>query len=151
MKKFVFPLDNVLKYKERVADQEKEILSRLRNSQQRLDQELQALAEKFSQAGADFARKSAAGISIPEMTVSRSYLLELETLIDEKRAALQKAEQAVAAQIRALVAISQEQKSMEMLKSKHLVRYQAQVMKNEEIFIEEFVVNAQQREEGNGL
>lgn len=151
MKKFVFPLDNVLKFKERMADHEKDILNRMRFQLHKIELEIAALQEKYSLSKLSFAKKSAVGITVPEMLVCYSYLKELETEIEKKDLCRQAAELEIAGQMKILIGLTQEQKSMETLKDKQFERYQAQVMKAEEIFIEEFVANGQIRDEGNGL
>ena len=151
MKKFVFPLNTVLKFKERMAEHEKNLLNRLRLQMQIIAGELTALQEKYHLSKMSYAEKSAAGISVPELILCHAYLKELETEIDAKTILHQEAELAVDKQMKILIAISQEQKSMEILKDKQFGRYQAQLMKEEEIFIEEFVTNGQISAEGNGL
>ena len=139
MKKFRFPLDTVLSYKQQVLDalrgEHAAILAEVHTQEEWVEhhwQEYRAYIEEYRQ-------RSAEGLVMTEALMYQTGLRSIEREIQretEKLDALRAKEEAKRAEV---VEAKKETSSIEKLREKKLDAYHKEEAKSEEIFIEEFV------------
>lgn len=141
MKKFNFPLDTVLNYKDQILDNLKsehaQILARVAQQENKIN----LLDNQKNAASTRFKEEVQTGISINAMREYETYITHMEkkilteqgVLLTLKRKEEQKRSQVVEAR--------KEKASIEKLKEKKLTLYNKEVQHSEELFIEEFVSN----------
>lgn len=139
MKKFKFPLDTVLSYKQQVLDalrgEHAAILAEVRTQEdwvEHLWQQYRAYSEEYRQ-------RTETGLLVTEALMYQTGLRSIELEIQretEKLDALRAKEEEKRAQV---VEAKKDTSSIEKLREKKLDAYQKEAAKSEEIFIEEFV------------
>ena len=150
MKKFRFPLDTVLSYKQQVLDalrgEHAAILAEVHTQEEWVEhlwQEYRAYSEEYRQ-------RSAEGLVMTEALMYQSGLRSIEREIQretEKLDALRAKEEAKRAEV---VEAKKETSSIEKLREKKLDAYHKEEAKSEEIFIEEFVSTMRVVSQANG-
>lgn len=145
MKRFEFSLNKLMGYKKQVLDREKNNLAHLRRQQQQYIDEKNALEEKLRRSNREFIEKSAAGMTIMQVTTFKGYHSSLHSQIKELEASIEKMEERVQRQLGVVVEATKEVSSLEKLEDKQLEEYNFQAAKAEERFIEEYVNNASYR------
>ena len=150
MKKFRFPLDTVLSYKQQVLDalrgEHAAILAEVHTQEEwveHLGQEYRAYSEEYRQ-------RSAEGLVMTEALMYQTGLRSIEREIQretEKLDALRAKEEAKRAEV---VEAKKETSSIEKLREKKLDAYHKEEAKSEEIFIEEFVSTMRVVSQANG-
>ena len=150
MKKFRFPLDTVLSYKQQVLDalrgEHAAILAEVHTQEdwvEHLWQEYRAYSEEYRQ-------RSAEGLVMTEALMYQTGLRSIEREIQretEKLDALRAKEEAKRAEV---VEAKKETSSIEKLREKKLDAYHKEEAKSEEIFIEEFVSTMRVVSQANG-
>ena len=139
MKKFQFPLDTVLDYKQQVLSslqtEHGAILAQLRQQ----EEILAGLEEQYYQADAQFTQRKMEGINIADALSFEQYLRAMEhKLNQENRRLLQIMEQEEAKR-REVVSAKQDTTSIEKLRERKLELYRKEVQKSEEAALEDFV------------
>ncbi|MBD5147358.1 MAG: flagellar export protein FliJ [Oscillibacter sp.] len=139
MKKFKFPLDTVLSYKQQVLDairgEHAAILAEVRAQEEWVEhlwQEYRAYSEEYRQ-------RTETGLMVTEALMYQTGLRSIEQEIQretEKLDALRAKEEEKRAQV---VEAKKDTSSIEKLREKKLDAYQKDAAKSEEQFIEEFV------------
>ena len=143
MKKFNFPLNTVLSYKQQHLDflqtEHAAILEKMRTAEQRLA----ALNARYRAEQLEYREKSSMGMSITEAKFWESAFRAMER--DIRAAEIQLEEQRKCAEDKRLevVEAKKETMSIEKLKAKKRAAYQKAEAKDEEIFIDEFVSSTQ--------
>ncbi|WP_312700046.1 flagellar export protein FliJ [Sedimentibacter sp.] len=141
MKKFSFSLQKILEIKEQVLDNLKIEMGNLNRDLDTAEQQIKKLKSEFKQLNEELNGKCAVSVSVGEMTYYKMYmnnvLKQTEKKEEEKNIILKKIE----AKRHEIVNANMEISSLEKLKEKELEKYNKEVMKREEIFIEEFVSN----------
>ena len=145
MKRFEFSLNKLMGYKKQVLDREKNNLAHLRRQQQQYMDEKRALEETLRRSNQEFLEKSAAGMSIIQVTTFKGYHSSLSAQIKELEASIAKMEERVQKQLGVVIEATKEVSSLEKLEDKQLEEYNFKVAKAEEQFIEEYVTNASYR------
>ena len=150
MKKFRFPLDTVLSYKQQVLDalrgEHAAILAEVHTQEEWVEhlwQEYRAYSEEYRQ-------RSAEGLVMSEALMYQTGLRSIEREIQretEKLDALRAKEEAKRAEV---VEAKKETSSIEKLREKKLDAYHKEEAKSEEIFIEEFVSTMRVVSQANG-
>ncbi len=150
MKKFRFPLDTVLSYKQQVLDalrgEHAAILAEVHTQEECVEhlwQEYRAYSEEYRQ-------RSAEGLVMTEALMYQTGLRSIEREIQretEKLDALRAKEEAKRAEV---VEAKKETSSIEKLREKKLDAYHKEEAKSEEIFIEEFVSTMRVVSQANG-
>ena len=139
MKKFSFSLQKILEIKEQVLDNLKIEMGNLNRDLDTADQQIRKLKAEFKQLNEELNGKCAVSVSVGEMTYYKMYmnnvLKQTEKKEEEKNIILKKIE----AKRHEIVNANMEISSLEKLKEKELEKYNKEVTKREEIFIEEFV------------
>ncbi len=141
MKKFSFPLDTVLNYKDQVLDNLKsehaQILSRVAQQENKI----KSMNDLRNVACVRFREEAQTGISINTMREYETYIIHMEKKILTEHgvlATLKKKEEQKRSQV---VEAKIEKSSIEKLKEKKLMLYNKEAQRSEELFIEEFVSN----------
>ena len=139
MKKFFFPLDTVLRYKEQVLDSLKgehaRILVKIRECENAIDE----LEHEQRQCGLEFQQNKMNGMKINEMHTYENYLEALGVKIRIKQDQLEKLKLREEAKRNEVVEAKKETSTLDKLKEKKREEYDKEVQKEEERFIEEFV------------
>ncbi|MDR2023916.1 MAG: flagellar export protein FliJ [Hungatella sp.] len=141
MKKFNFPLNTVLNYKDQVLDnlisQHAQILVRVAGQEKKISQ----MEEMKNSACIKLKKEKETGIAINTMREYEAYIMNIEKIIlaeQKALAVLKEKEEQKRAQV---VEARKEKASIEKLKEKKLMQYEKEVQRSEELFIEEFVSN----------
>lgn len=139
MKKFQFPLDTVLDYKQQVLSslqtEHGAILAQLRQQEEILER----LEDQYYQADQQFTQRKMEGINIADALSFEQYLRAMERKINmENRRLLQIMEQEEAKR-REVVSAKQDTTSIEKLRERKLELYRKEVQKSEEAALEDFV------------
>lgn len=139
MKKFFFPLDTVLRYKEQVLDSLKaehaRILAKIRECENAIDE----LEHEHRQCSMEFQQNKMNGMKINEIHTYENYLDSLRLKIVRKRALLARLREQEEAKRNEVVEAKKETSSIDKLKERKHFEYEKEVQKQEEHFIEEFV------------
>lgn len=141
MKKFSFTLQKILEIKEQMLDNLKIELGGLNNNLARIEASINNLKAQLQKIEKEFIEKSSVSISVGEMTyykmLTSSILKQIENKEEEKCIVLRKIE----AKRQEIISMNVEISSLEKLKEKEKDKYNKTLNRNEEIFIEEFVLN----------
>ena len=139
MKKFFFPLDTVLRYKEQVLDSLKgehaRILAKIRECENAIDE----LEHEYSLRAAEFQQNKMNGMKINEMHTYENYFDSLRLKIRRKQEQLARLREQEEIKRKEVVEAKKETSSIEKLKEKKREAYHKEEAKSEELFIEEFV------------
>ena len=145
MKRFEFSLNKLKGYKEQVLDREKNDLAHLRRQQQQYIDEKTALENKLRNSNREFVERSAAGMSVLQLTTFKGYHQSLSAQIRELEASIAKMEEKVQRQLNVVIEATKEVSSLEKLEEKQLEEYNFKAAKAEEQFIAEYVTNSTYR------
>ena len=139
MKKFFFPLDTVLSYKEQVLDglkaEHAKILAKVRECERAIEE----LEQLHYECTDEFRKNKMNGIKISEIYTYENYLESLGLKIRQKQEQLKRLMIKEEAKRNEVVEAKTETSSIDKLKEKKRQEYDKVVQKEEEQFIEEFV------------
>lgn len=139
MKKFFFPLDTVLRYKEQVLDSLKgehaRILAKIRECENAIDE----LEHEFGQCTIEFRQNKMNGMKINEMHTYENYLDSLRLKIRKRQEQLARLREQEEIKRNEVVEAKKETSSIDKLKERKRFEYDKEVQKQEELLIEEFV------------
>lgn len=139
MKKFFFPLDTVLRYKEQVLDSLKgehaRILAKIRECENAIDE----LEHEFGQCTIEFRQNKMNGMKINEMHTYENYLDSLRLKIRRRQEQLARLREQEEIKRNEVVEAKKETSSIDKLKERKRFEYDKEVQKQEELLIEEFV------------
>jgi flagellar export protein FliJ len=139
MKKFVFSLEKVLRYKRQILGMRKNELARLQAAHTELEEEITGLDREFASLNQDLAGKLKAGMDPRNMAVYKVYLAKLNSrvrvLFEQKQELLKQ----IQAKQKEIVRMNSGISGLERLRDKQYGEYMAQDRKEQEKFIEEFV------------
>lgn len=143
MKKFNFPLNTVLSYKQQRLDflqtEHAAILERVRAAEKRLA----ALNTRYREERLEYQEKCSIGMSITEAKLWESSFRALERDIRGAEAKLEEERRCAEDKRLEVVEAKKETTSIEKLKAKKKMEYQKAETKDAEIFIDEFVSSTQ--------
>lgn len=142
MKKFNFPLDTVLGYKNQVLDSLRNEHASSLNDVIKQEEHIENLQIQYAEFNQSFNEKKAIGITIIEALNYESYLRKLEAIIKQEYKKLNELKKIEEEKRNMVIEAKKETASIEKLKEKKLEQYNKEVQKNEELFIEEFVANS---------
>ena len=140
MKKFFFPLDKVLDYKEQVLDGLKAEHARILMKVRECERAIEELEQLHRDCTAEFRKNKLNGIKISEIHTYENYLEALGVKIRIKQDQLEKLKLREEAKRNEVVEAKKETSSIDKLKEKKRAEYDKTVQKEEEQLIEEFVV-----------
>lgn len=140
MKKFYFALDTVLRYKEQVLDglkaEHARILAKVRDCERAIEE----LELRHQECTEELRQNKMDGVTIREIHTYENYLEALGLQIRQKKEYLKQLRKKEEAKRNEVVEAKKETSSIDKLKEKKLDAYNKEVLKEEEQFIEEFVV-----------
>lgn len=142
MKKFKFPLDTVLNYKDQALDNLKSEHAQIIAKVGQQEKMIQLLIEKRRVACIQFQEETQNGIAVNLMREYEGYITYMQQKILAEQGILQKLKRKEEQKRAEVVEARQEVASIEKLKEKKLMQYNKDVLRSEELFIEEFVSNA---------
>ncbi|WP_124066900.1 flagellar export protein FliJ [Clostridium sp. E02] len=141
MKKFNFPLHTVLNYKEQVLDSLKSEHAQMIKKVELQEKKIQDLIEKRKQTVLCFGEDMKHGVGINMMREYESYITFMQQKILAEQGILQKLKAREEKKREEVVEARKEKASIDKLKEKKLLQYNKESMRNDELFIDEFVSN----------
>ena len=145
MKKFKFPLDSVLAYKQQVLDslqgEHAAILAQVREQEDRLE----AVWQDYRECNEEYRQRKAEGLAIVDAMLYQNGLRALEADIQRETDRLEELRKQEEAKRQEVVDAKIDTSSIEKLKEKKLDLYNKAVQKDEEKLIDEFVSSARAR------
>lgn len=139
MKKFHFSLQAMRDYRERLLDEEKGTLQRLKAERDGIEEHLRRLEEEFARLSLEMVKAQMQGTTIIELRKLSAQLDNLRLQIEEQRTLLEQAEAKVEQQMSVVVAANQEVSKLDKLEERQREEYRHQVNKVEEDRIDELV------------
>lgn len=139
MKKFVFSLDHMRDYKELVLDEERGVLSHLNAKRNALQQQIDALQQRFRELSVELRTAQQQGTTIQKI---RSYGVQLENIrlqLADLRVLLLAAEQEAEKQMAVVLAANQEVSKLDKLYDKQYEVYAQEAKKAQEQEVEELI------------
>lgn len=139
MKKFVFSLESVLRYKEETLDMLKNEMAQLQMKIRELEQEILRMKREYSDLNRTLALEMKTGVEPCGIAVYKRYFAELDRQVrklESQRAAVQRA---AAAKQSGIVKMKSDISGLEKLRESQRRDYEAQGRKEQEQMIEEFV------------
>lgn len=150
MKKFFFPLNTVLNYKEQVLESLRGEHARILMKVRDCEKEIEKLEKRHRDCVKEFEEKKKAGIAISEIKTYEGYLESLSVQIlreQEKLARLREEEEKKRNEV---IEAKKESTSIQKLKEKKQREYRLQEQKENELLVEEFVSTKSAMEKLNG-
>ncbi|WP_026892823.1 flagellar export protein FliJ [Lacrimispora aerotolerans] len=141
MKKFNFPLDTVLNYKDQTLDNLKSEHAIILAQVVQQEQTIHALSEQRMAACTRFREETHCGMTVSAMREYESYITYMQQRILYEEVTLKKLRLKEEQKRNEVVEAKKEKSSIEKLKEKKLDQYNKEVLRSEELFIEEFVSN----------
>ena len=141
MKKFNFPLNTVLNYKDQVLENLKtehaQILADIAQQERRIEE----LMGKSQSAAVRYREDTQCGVTVNIMREYERYITFIQQRIVAEQGVLLKLKKKEEQKRAEVIEAKKEKASIDKLKEKKLDQYNKEVMKSEELFIEEFVSN----------
>ncbi|MBE5978951.1 MAG: flagellar export protein FliJ [Paenibacillaceae bacterium] len=141
MKKFNFPLNTVLNYKDQVLENLKtehaQILVDIAQQERRIEE----LMEKSQSAAIRYREDTQCGVTVNIMREYERYITFIQQRIVAEQGVLLKLKKKEEQKRAEVIEAKKEKASIDKLKEKKLDQYNKEVLKSEELFIEEFVSN----------
>lgn len=141
MKKFNFPLNTVLNYKDQVLENLKtehaQILADIAQQERRIEE----LMEKSQSAAIRYREDTQCGVTVNIMREYERYITFIQQRIVAEQGVLLKIKKKEEQKRAEVIEAKKEKASIDKLKEKKLDQYNKEVLKSEELFIEEFVSN----------
>lgn len=141
MKKFVFTLERLKKYREQILETEKGTLSALRGQLAELTREAEELLALIELKNKELTELLAKGTNPVEISTRKRYISSKQQELAQTRQKIALKEQEIEKQMGVVVVATQEVSKMEKLEEHQLEAYNAEAQKENELFIEEFVSN----------
>lgn len=141
MKKFNFPLNTVLNYKDQVLENLKtehaQILADIAQQERRIEE----LMDKSQSAAVRYRQDTQCGVTVNIMREYERYITFIQQRIVAEQGVLLKLTKKEEQKRAEVIEAKKEKASIDKLKEKKLDQYNKEVLKSEELFIEEFVSN----------
>ncbi len=141
MKKFNFPLNTVLNYKDQVLENLKtehaQILADIAQQERRIEE----LMDKSQCAAVRYREDTQCGVTVNIMREYERYITFIQQRIVAEQGVLLKFKKKEEQKRAEVIEAKKEKASIDKLKEKKLDQYNKEVLKSEELFIEEFVSN----------
>jgi len=141
MKKFNFSLQKVLEIKEQLLKNLKNELNILNQLVRKIEAEIVNLKEKYSYTNKEFTEKSSVSITIGEMSYYKMFMNNILKHIEKEEEDKSLLNKKIEAKRLEIINMNMEISSIEKLRDKEYEKYNEILMKNEEIYIDEFVSN----------
>ncbi|MGQ9487795.1 MAG: flagellar export protein FliJ [Armatimonadota bacterium] len=130
MRRFVFSLQKVLEYRQRLEEQ---AIRAFAEAQRHLEREQAVLAELISLREQCLQRSSRAKrLAVEMLDVEQTYLFALEGRIEAQRQRVAEAEAVLEERRQALIEAQRERKALERLRDKHYEQWRQEVLRAEQ-------------------
>lgn len=139
MKKFEFSLSHVLDYRERLLEEEKGALQRIKAERDEIEEAIHRLEKSFADASLKMVRAQMEGTTILEIQRINAQLENIRMQLEQQRKELQRAELKVDHQMKVVITANQEVSKLDKLQERQLEEYRHEVNKAEEDRVDEFV------------
>lgn len=139
MKKFEFSLSHMRDYRERLLDEEKGTLQRLKAERDTLAEHLARLRQEFAALSHKMSEEQAEGTTITELRRLGAQLDNIRLQQRELKKLLERAETRVENQMSVVLAANREVSKLDKLQERQYEEYRYQAGKAEEDRIDEFV------------
>ncbi|MBE6860354.1 MAG: flagellar export protein FliJ [Ruminococcus sp.] len=149
MKKFEFSLGRIRDYKNSILDKEKSVLAGLRMEQNNIEARIKELDNYEAELNAEMREKIRVGLSVGEI---KMYEFKKNNIRDEKIALNHRLEFLAASielQQKRMEKLKQETSSYDKLEEKQRAEYNAELLKEQEQVISEFISQKLIREKTN--
>jgi len=147
MKKFKFSLDKLKKYKEQILEAEKNTLGILRKELSELNVQLDGLVKLIDLKSDELEYIMIRGITPADLASRKRFITVKQQEMHQTVFLIAQKEQDIEAQLNIVIEATREVSTLEKLEEKQLEEYRMADLKEQEHFIEEFVVNCEQRKE----
>ena len=141
MKKFFFPLQNLMNFKEQILESERLVLGEMNAVLARLTEELARMLRERKERNELLIQESSNGILRYELAVHKNYLNALDFEIQQKYIQIDLQSEAIDRQTDKVRQAKMEVSTIEKLRERKQEEYRYQAMKADEQFIDEFVNN----------
>lgn len=141
MKKFNFPLDTVLNYKDQALDNLKSEHAQILAKVAEQERKIESLKKQQKAACIRYEEETRQGTTVSAMREYEGYITYMQQRIIAEQSVLRKLKLKEEKKRSEVVEARKEKVSIEKLKEKKLVQYNKEVQRSEELFIEEFVSN----------
>jgi flagellar FliJ protein len=142
MKRFEFSLARLKKYREQVLDTEKNTLGILRKQLSTLNERLEAILLLIESKNDELRNLYLQGTTPLNIAVIKRYIAVCQQDAEDLRAQILAKETEVQRQLAVVIAATQEVSTLEKLEERQLEEYRKAAQHEDELFIEEFVQNA---------
>lgn len=139
MKKFEFSLSHILDYRERLLDEEKGALQRIKAERDAIEENIRRLDREFAELSLKMVKAQMEGTTIVELRRLGAQLDNIRLQQEDLKKELQKAELKVEHQMKVVIAANQEVSKLDKLQERQLEEYRHEVNKAEEDRVDEFV------------
>ncbi|MFU0831612.1 MAG: Flagellar FliJ protein [Oscillospiraceae bacterium] len=139
MKKFVFSLENVLRFKKQTLDMLKNEMAQIQMKIHQIEQKITQLKQEYDSLNKAFILEMKTGVEPFNIGVYKRYFAELDRRtknFEAQKSALQKAAAAKQAEI---VKMNKDISGLEKLRDSQKKVYEAQDRKEQELMVEEFI------------
>ena len=141
MKKFNFPLDTVLNYKDQVLENLKTEHAQILASVAQQEKRIEEFMEKSQSATVRYREDTLRGVTVNIMREYERYITFIQQRIVSEQGVLLKLKKKEEQKRMEVIEVKKEKASIDKLKEKKLDQYNKDLLKSEELFIEEFVSN----------
>lgn len=142
MKKFIFSLERLMSYKQKLFDAQRARLAELAALLAKQQKARALKAREYADSIADYKLKAAAGLNTTQIAVHKNYIRDIERTIERMDKEIEETAARVERQKAELVRVRTELRSVELLREKRLEEHNQKESKEQELFIEEFVVSS---------
>lgn len=142
MKKFNFSLQKVLEYNGHIQNRETIVLKNMQLNYKELCSDMDALLQRYESYKDEYSCKCTNGIIVNKVINLKLFISELQTQIKILSKKIEVAKSEIEKQIQKVVSVTREKTSIEKLKDKHYETFKSQERKEDEIFINEFIMNS---------
>lgn len=141
MKKFVFPLQRMLAFKQSLYEKERNELIRLRAARNELERRRDETRQQMLVMDEEFRQRAAAGVSYEQVTSQSFHRENADKLVKQLEAEMAKLDVEIEQQLRVVIQLDQDVKGLEKLREKQFAEYSAAAAKEEQERIAEMVSN----------
>lgn len=145
MKKFVFTLQRLKEYREQTLDTEKATLGELRAELAQLEAELEDILEELARLNRELLQMYEDITTATDIAVHKRYINSKQQELHQKRHQILMKNRQIEAQLQVVLDATMEVSKLEKLEEHQIEDYKAAEQKENELFIEEFVSNADWR------
>lgn len=139
MKKFVFPLEKVLKYRTSLLDEEKNRLAELRRELSEIESQIENCHRQIDSSDDELKQSAAKGTTVMRLQLLNFEIESARRMIEELEKKRQKQLILVERQLSAVLAATKDVNGLERLKEKQREEYNEAVRKEEDLTISELV------------